>query len=112
MNDSEEIAELKRLLADRNRIDEEQNRQLNEILFCIKGSAAMNIEGVIPMQKRMEKELHELISWKKEVSLYLGIITSKKLWRWVVRIIVFIAVGFLIAKYGFEKVWGIFKQLK
>jgi hypothetical protein len=112
MNEADRLAELRKLIEDRQKIDEQQNKQLNEILFCLKGSDSLNIEGVIPMQKRMEKEINELLGWKREVNVYLGIITSRKLWQWIMRIVVFIAIGFMLIRYGWQWTVNILKELK
>jgi hypothetical protein len=102
---------------DMEKIDElylETNRQskvLDEILLCIKGSDSMNIEGVIPAQKRMTKELHELNIWKRDVSMYIGLVTSKKVWKFIGITIGIIALIIFSIKYGFHAAWQFIKGL-
>lgn len=127
--------------------NEKQSILLKEILLCIKGSESMNIEGVIPAQKRMQREMHEqkeelqeykeeiqrtinekiqevedtqseikstllkINEWKNAMTIYVGLLTSRKLWS---AFAVFLAIGVLIVlgtKYGFLAVWNYIKQL-
>lgn len=123
-----------------------QSRVLDEILLCIKGSEAMNIEGIIPAQRRieyiidsklatkqeiqdnreaakkeieqitekvdgMQETLSQLNDWKQMVSIYFGMMLSKKIWRFIGLVIALIVIAILSIKYGFETVWHYIKNL-
>jgi hypothetical protein len=124
-----------------------QSKVLDEILLCLKGSESMNIEGVIPAQKRMQRELentraymeeqreelqvmidekvHEVESrqdklqetvnsinrWKDAMTIYVGLLTSRKLWSIFAIFIVGIGLIVLIAKFGFIAVWQYVKEV-
>lgn len=110
-----------------------QSAQLDQILLCLKGSAAMNIEGIIPAQKRIESQmmkqkeeieeaidqkfnsikttLDELVAWKQIVSIYMGLIMSKRVWKGIVIFVGIIVIIFLSIKYGFQSVWHYVKGL-
>lgn len=100
-----------KMLQHHTQILEQQNRTLTEILYCIKGSETMNIEGMIPAQKRMGKVLDDLVIWKNQISFYLGIVASKKIWRFLFYLAIVIVGGFFMVKYGFWTVWKFFKAL-
>lgn len=103
----EDMEKIDELYLETNR----QSRVLDEILLCIKGSDQMNIEGVIPAQKRMTKELHEINEWKQEVSIYFGMITSKRVWRFIGISIAVIALIIVSIKYGFQTAWQFIKSI-
>lgn len=109
----------------------QQSAVLKEILLCIKGSESMNIEGIIPAQKRLERQmadqkeelevmiknevasiektLNEINSWKQAVSIYFGLIMSKRVWRGVFIFVGIVAIILLSIKYGFQNVWHYIK---
>jgi hypothetical protein len=98
--------------------NQRQSKVLDEILLCIKGSSAMNIEGIIPAQKRLQKEMtqmeetiKQIDDWKNAVTIYIGILTSKKIWKFLLLVVAIIAIGFLSVKYGFQTVWQYVKSL-
>lgn len=109
--DMDKINELIALNKQQVLVDQDQSNQLKEILLCLKGSNSMNIEGVIPAQKRMSSELHELNEWKQEVSIYFGMITSKRVWRFIGITIAVIAMIIVGIKYGFQTVWQLIKGM-
>lgn len=83
---------------------DQQDQLLNEILLCLKGSESMNIEGVIPAQKRIEqkidREINSLHEWKDGIQKYFDVLSSRgfKRFMWIV---VFLFVGmFLYLKLG------------
>jgi len=112
-----------------------QSKVLNEILLCLKGSEAMNIEGVIPAQRRIEHvietklatkqeiqdielkvdgmhtTLSQLNDWKQMVSIYFGLMLNKKIWKLIGFVIAVIVIVGLSVKYGFENVWQYIKSL-
>lgn len=111
--------------------NKQQSAQLDQILLCLKGSASMNIEGIIPAQKRIENEikvqkkeieeaidqkfdsikttLDELVAWKQIVSIYMGLIMSKKVWRGIAIFVGIVMIIILSIKYGFQNVWHYIK---
>jgi hypothetical protein len=117
-----------------------QSSALNEILMAIKGDANLGIEGIVAAQKRNEREaasiqetfnkktleieesinnrigeiektVKQINDWKNAVTLYLGIITSTKMWRFLLVSIGIFALIFLSIKYGFLNVWQYIKNL-
>jgi len=112
-----------------------QSKTLNEILLCIKGSDAMNIEGIIPAQRRIERvietklatkdeiraieikfsEMQETLAqiddWKKMISIYFGMMLSKKIWKFIGFVIAVIVIVVISVKYGFQSVWYYIKSL-
>ncbi len=125
----EEMDRINELIAE----NKAQSAQLDQILLCLKGSAAMNIEGIIPAQKRIESQmmkqkeeieeaidqkfnsikttLDELVAWKQIVSIYMGLIMSKRVWKGIVIFLGIIVIIFLSIKYGFQSVWHYVKGL-
>lgn len=123
-----------------------QNKVLDEILLCLKGEESMNIEGVIPAQRRiervietklatkqeiqdsraetkkeingitekvdgMQKTLTQLNDWKQMVSIYFGMMLSKKVWRFIGFVIAVVVIVVLSVKFGFQTVWHYIKSL-
>lgn len=93
-------------------------KTLNEILLCLKGSESMNIEGVLPAQKRalnelriVKQDLEEIKLWRTQISNYLGLITSRKVWKIIIIIIGVFASFILGMKYGFSKVIQVIKLI-
>lgn len=106
----------------------------------------MNIEGVIPAQRRienvienklatkqeiqesrdatkkeisainekvdgMQSTLIQLNDWKQMVSIYFGMMLSKKVWKFIFFVIAVIVIVVLSIKYGFQSVWHYVKSL-
>lgn len=115
----EDMKALQVLIQEQHTINAAQTKQLDQhgklleqILWCIKGSEAMNIEGIMPAQKRIEIKLNELNKWKEEITTYFTILTSRKIWRVAVYLVMTTVVGVLIFKYGIWIVYGWLKKLK
>ena len=117
----------------------EQSKVMKEILLCLKGDESLNIEGVIPAQKRfehiienklatkqeiqeierrvetkiteMDKTLKQLNDWKQMISIYFGMMLSKKIWKFIGFVIAIIVIAILSVKYGFQTVWHYIKGL-
>lgn len=117
----------------------EQSKVLKDILLCLKGDESLNIEGVIPAQKRfeniiehklatkqeiqeierrvetkvseMDKTLNQLNDWKQMISIYFGMMLSKKIWKFIGFVIAIIVITILSVKYGFQTVWHYIKGL-
>lgn len=117
----------------------EQSKVLKDILLCLKGDESLNIEGVIPAQKRfeniienklatkqeireierrvdarvteMDKTLKQLNDWKQMISIYFGMMLSKKIWKFIGFVIAIIVIAILSVKYGFQTVWHYIKGL-
>lgn len=112
-----------------------QSETLKEILLCIKGSDSMNIEGITPAQRRIERvietklatkqeiidinakvdgmqsTLSQLNDWKQMMSIYFGMMLSKKVWKFIGFVIAIIVITVLGIKYGFQTVWHHIKSL-
>ena len=123
-----------------------QSLVLKDILLCLKGDESMNIEGVIPAQRRiesiienklatkqeiqdnrnetkkeingitekvegMQKTLTQLNDWKQMVSIYFGMMLSKKVWRFIGFVIAVVVIVVLSVKFGFQTVWHYIKSL-
>lgn len=123
-----------------------QSLVLKDILLCLKGDESMNIEGVIPAQRRiesiienklatkqeiqdnrnetkkeingitekvegMQKTLTQLNDWKQMVSIYFGMMLSKKVWRFIGFVVAVIVIVVLSVKFGFQTVWHYIKSL-
>jgi len=117
-----------------------QSGALKEILMAIKGDANLGIEGIVAAQKRneheaaviqeafnkktlhieesinerigeIEKTVKQINDWKNAITLYLGIVTSTKVWRFILITTGVVAIIFLSVKYGFLTVWQYIKNL-
>lgn len=123
-----------------------QSLVLKDILLCLKGDESMNIEGVIPAQRRiehviqtklatkqeiqdsraatkeeisvitekvdgMQSTLTQLNDWKHMVSIYFGMMLSKKVWRFIGFVVAVIVIVVLSVKFGFQTVWHYIKSL-
>jgi hypothetical protein len=108
---AQDMERFEALIAEQHQVNEHQSKLLNEILLCLKGSESMNIEGVLPAQKRMEETLNELKDWKAQFTIYLAILFSKKIWRFIGYLTVVIIVLILMIKFGFWAVWNYIKHL-
>lgn len=90
------------------RLDQQDN-VLQEILLCLKGSESMNIEGVIPAQKRIEKkldqEIEHLNEWKDNIQKYFDVISGKPFKRFIIIVIVLFAGMFIYLKFGATMFW-------
>jgi hypothetical protein len=88
---------------------DKQDKMLDQILLCLKGSEQMNIEGVIPAQKRIEKKLDEEISaineWREGLQKYFDVLTSKAFKRFIVVVVLSFAFMFLYLKFGWGAIW-------
>lgn len=42
----------------------QQDKHLQEIIWCLKGSASLQMEGLIPSVKRMQGDIEEIKAWK------------------------------------------------
>jgi hypothetical protein len=86
-----------------SRLDQ-QDKILNEILLCLKGNASMNIEGVLPAQKRIEEKLfHEikvLSEWQMEIQKYFDVISSKWFLRLVFYFFMLVILIFVYVQLG------------
>ena len=105
-----------------------QSRVLEEILMCIKGDESLNIEGVIPAQRRIQEEMMvtekiltskidtltititQINDWKNAITIYIGIITSKKIWKFLFVLTGLVVITVLSIKYGFLTIWQYIKN--
>lgn len=95
-----------------------QSSALKEILMAIKGDESLGVEGMVAAQARIEEKFTELErtvkalnDWKYAITLYLGVITSKKVWKFLfitTGIVVLIILSF---KYGILTVWQYIKNM-
>ena len=117
-----------------------QSNALKEILLAIKGDPDLGIEGMVAAQKRIEiaaiqteervekgirafetaidqkitdieKTVNEINTWKNAITVYIGIITSKKIWRFLLISSAIVVIIFLSIKYGFLAVWQYIKNI-
>lgn len=98
-------------LDEQDRTLEQQNKQLEQVIYLLKGSDQLEIEGVMPTQKRILKELAALLAWKAQISLYLNLLLSKNTWKVLFWIAAILVVIILWAKFGFDYVINWFKIL-
>jgi hypothetical protein len=70
--DEMEIVEIRKRLTDQDRVMKEQSDALKEIMYLLKGSVNLNMEGLVPMINKIETSIHQMISdiehlkrWKK-----------------------------------------------
>lgn len=93
--------------------NEEQNKVLKEILICLKGSKAVDpysinqIGGLLPTLQRLEIIVEELVQWKKDISIYLGIFANKRFWKIFLGFLIVILSILLSVKYGFTTIWQV-----
>lgn len=67
-----EIVEIRQRLTDQDKVMKEQSDALKEIMYLLKGSVNLNMEGLVPMINKIEEGLRLVISdvehlkrWKK-----------------------------------------------
>lgn len=89
----------------------QQTAMLKDIQICLKGSTALSIEGALPAIKRLDETLADIKQLEIEMRLYLGIITSKKLWRFAFFTLLFLVSLFIGLKYGWSTVWRMVKGM-
>lgn len=106
--------EARQLYQERKEMDEFQNKQLEQIIWLIKGNPELEIEGMMPASKRMELKLDEmesslvsLMDWKKKIDLA----TSAKTWKLILKVLLIIGTLFLGIKHGWNFVIDIIKDL-
>lgn len=110
--DLEEMRQFKQQL-------DNQDRKLEEILLCLKGNSTMNIEGVLPAQKRLESkmdssvkdvkayvdtQLGELVKWKADIQKYFDVINSKLFRRLALATVIVFIGAFIYVKGGITAV--------
>lgn len=67
----------------------QQDSHLKEIIWCLKGSAAMEIEGLIPAVKRMERDIRDIKDWRVEKNTLknkIDLVTVAQVIGWVVAV--------------------------
>lgn len=88
---------------------DQQDKLLNEILLCLKGNTLMNIEGVMPAQKRIEKKIDDEIEilkeWKEGIQKYFDVLTSKAFRRFLIVVVMSFVFMFLYLKFGWAAIW-------
>lgn len=108
MKQSEQMKEIEQRL-------DAQEQLLREILLCLKGSQTMNIEGVLPAQKRIEEKLTEeinrLTEWQDSVQKYIDIISSKSFRKFIVYVILTFVMILVWVKFGWVWVVDLVKKL-
>lgn len=106
-----ELARLEERLDHQDGVLDQLNKSLNEVLICIKGSEAMQIEGVLGKQKkllaeqkRMEEKLDEEIrkinQWQNNIQKYFDILTSKGFRIFLIAICVMFLGVYILGKGG------------
>lgn len=85
-----------------------QDENIEHIKWLLKGSPALEIEGLIPSMKRVEKDVHEIKVWKNETLLMKGKIDLDKFFTRAAATLKFIAWVVGIGGGGF----GVFKFLE
>lgn len=97
-----QLAKFDTKFEEQHRMMQQQGNTLDQILYLIKGSEALTIEGIIPAQKRMQDEIQSLVNLKKEITIYMGLFFSKRLWRITLYVGIIIFIGYLAAKFGWD----------
>jgi hypothetical protein len=104
----ERVDEVIRRLNEQDKILEQQKDTLEQILWILKGSENLPIEGVLPQLKRMggelkvfEKDLREMKDWREDVLMGKGKLDLKEAAKWVATIAT--AFGLLTAVYYFVR---------
>lgn len=96
-----------------SRLDE-QDKLLHEILLCLKGNVTMNIEGVLPAQKRIEqkldKEIKSLNDWQVSIQKYFDVISSKGFRRFIFYFLLATILFFVYIKFGWVALVNFFKN--
>lgn len=93
---------LDKFIEQSNRVNGEQSTNIQQLIWLIKGSDSLTIEGVLPKLTRIESKVGEIDVWKDNVEFYLGIIASKKFWRVTLIILAIFAGVFVGIKHGWE----------
>lgn len=93
---------LDKFIEQSNRVNGEQSTNIQQLIWLIKGSDSLTIEGVLPKLTKIENKVGEIDVWKDDVEFYLGIIASKKFWRVTLIILAIVAGVFVGIKYGWE----------
>lgn len=104
-----EMEEIRLMLTEQKRVNEHQEKMLEQILWLLKGSESLGIEGVIPAQKRIEIILNEIVTWRQEIIFYFNLLSSKKIWKIAMYVTFAVIIGWLTFKYG---IWIVYDWLK
>lgn len=87
---------------------DKQDKLLDEILLCLKGNVTMNIEGVLPAQKRIEQKLDREIKaineWRDGLQKYFDVLSSRAFKRFMVVIVLTFVGMFLYLKFGWAAI--------
>jgi hypothetical protein len=60
-----------------------QDKQLEQLIWSIKGNPTLGIEGVMPAVKKVEREVYDLKAWKFQEDSKRGKIDAKNIVKWV-----------------------------
>lgn len=69
------------------------------------------INGITEKVDGMQKTLTQLNDWKQMVSIYFGMMLSKKMWKFIGFVIAIIVIVVLSVKFGFQTVWHYLKSI-
>lgn len=93
---------LDKFIEQSNRVNGEQSTNIQQLIWLIKGSDSLTIEGVLPKLTRIESKVGEIDVWKDNVEFYLGIIASKKFWKFTLILFAIVGGAFVGIKYGWD----------
>lgn len=99
-----------------------QDKLLHEILWCLKGNPTMNVEGVMPAQKRIEekidreirsldRDIKSLYNWQGSIQKYFDVVNSKGFKLFVLFGFLSFAAMFVYLKFGWLALVNFFKHL-
>jgi hypothetical protein len=60
-----------------------QDKQLEQLIWSIKGNPSLGIEGVMPAVKKVEHDVKELKNWRNEQTITQGKIDLRQVVKWV-----------------------------
>lgn len=64
-----------------------QDKQLEQIVWLLRGNPSLEIEGVIPSVKRIESEVHDILEWRKGIIDNKWKLDLKYMGKWIVAMI-------------------------
>lgn len=97
MSDFESIH---KILAERQSVDEAQGKRLDKLMLSLFGDEETHVEGFIDKQTKFQQtiteQITEILDWKHKIDL----LTSKKVWMTVIKILLVVAGVLLAVKHG------------
>ena len=90
----ESIEELKSILENQNLILEHQNDRIEHLIWQVVGNEKLEIEGLKPAVKRIEKDVHDIKKWRDGMwKIDLKRVLTKEVINTTSRVFIYAVVG-------------------